>query len=83
ELMIKERDVKQGWENEYRLNEFEMQKQYMMIQKSKCNSSKEKTNAGDGNISKDASEIDNNNATDSHDKDNITNVTPPNWVTAE
>ncbi|GJS64622.1 hypothetical protein Tco_0679186 [Tanacetum coccineum] len=60
ELMIKERDAKEGWEHEKRLNEFEMHKQDTMIHKSKCSRLRENTNAGDGKISKDASEIDNN-----------------------
>ncbi|GKC59110.1 hypothetical protein Tco_1086708 [Tanacetum coccineum] len=65
ELMIKERDVKQGWEYEKRLTEFEMQKQDTMIQKSKCSSLRENMNA---------SESDNNVAGAFHDKDNITEV---------
>ncbi|GKE00596.1 hypothetical protein Tco_1388579, partial [Tanacetum coccineum] len=50
ELLIKERDVKQGRAHEKMLNEFEMQKQDTMIHNSKCNSSRENTNAGDGKI---------------------------------
>nr|GEU68500.1 hypothetical protein [Tanacetum cinerariifolium] len=49
-----------------------MQKNDTMIQKSKCSSSKENTNAGDRQISNDASEIDNNVARDFHEKENIT-----------
>nr|GEU39869.1 hypothetical protein [Tanacetum cinerariifolium] len=49
-----------------------MQKQDTMVQKSKCNSSIENTNAGDGNINKDALDIDNNVARDFHDIGNIT-----------
>ncbi|GKA97188.1 hypothetical protein Tco_0825082, partial [Tanacetum coccineum] len=60
ELQIKERDVKQVWENGKRLNEFEMQKQDTLIQKCKCSSSRENTNVDDAEISKDASEIDTN-----------------------
>ncbi|GKB43666.1 hypothetical protein Tco_0888608 [Tanacetum coccineum] len=51
-----------------------MQKQDTMIQTSKCINSRENTNAGDGKISKDASEIDNNVGRDFHDKDNITEL---------
>nr|GEX57886.1 hypothetical protein [Tanacetum cinerariifolium] len=74
EILIKERDVKQKCELEKRLNEFEMQKQDTMIQKSKCNSSRENTNAEYGKINKDASKIDNNVSREFHDKDNITEV---------
>ncbi|GJX63190.1 hypothetical protein Tco_0296090 [Tanacetum coccineum] len=67
-----ERANKEKRENEKRMNEFEMLKYETMIQKSKCSSSRENTNAKDGKISKDASEIDNNVFRASHDKDNIT-----------
>ncbi|GKA81534.1 hypothetical protein Tco_0788226, partial [Tanacetum coccineum] len=80
ELLLKERDVKQGWEHEKR---FEMQKQDTIIQESKCIISRENTNAGDGKISKDASEIDNNVTRDFHDKDNITEVQSSNNETIE
>ncbi|GKA20053.1 hypothetical protein Tco_0699968 [Tanacetum coccineum] len=56
------------------MNELEMLKQETMIQKSKCSSSRENTNAEDGKISKDALEIDNNVFGASHDKDNIIEV---------
>ncbi|GJY04242.1 hypothetical protein Tco_0370182 [Tanacetum coccineum] len=80
EVLIKERDVKQGWEHEKR---FKMQKHDTMIQTSKCNNSRENTNAGDGKISKDASVIDNNVGRDFHDKDNITKVQSENNKTIE
>nr|GEU72367.1 hypothetical protein [Tanacetum cinerariifolium] len=51
-----------------------MQKQDTMIQNSKCNSSRENTNAEYGKINKDASEINNNVSREFHDKDNITEL---------
>ncbi|GKA83967.1 hypothetical protein Tco_0805562 [Tanacetum coccineum] len=60
-----------------------MQKHDTMIQTSKCNNSRENTNAGDGKISKDASVIDNNVGRDFHDKDNITKVQSENNKTIE
>ncbi|GJT57292.1 hypothetical protein Tco_0992346 [Tanacetum coccineum] len=86
ELRIKERDVKEKKDNEKWVNELEMQKQEKMInarttfdftlsrQQGKRSSPRKNTDAEDGQISKDALEIDNVVIGASHEKDNITKV---------